>query len=64
MKIARPPGGRSWPRANPASVLISSEIGTTPMTMRVLDHMSAAMSAALNAAAKLPQCGAGGPRQP
>ena len=43
--------------ANPAIVEMTSEIGTTVSTMRVLDFSSVVMLATLNASTKLPHCG-------
>ena len=42
----------------------SSETGTTPSTMRLLDSSSLPMFAARNASAKLPHCGLSGQESP
>ncbi len=50
--------------ANPAIVEMSSDTGTTPRTMNVLDAMSLGICAVLNATTKLPHCGSAGHSSP
>ena len=56
-KSSRPPGMRRWPMANPAIVEMTTANGTTPRTIRTLDHSNAGIWATLNASTKLFHCG-------
>ena len=64
MNRARDPGMRRCPMANPAIVAKTTEIGTTPSTMRTLEVRSASMCASSKACRKLPHCGSSGHDRP
>ncbi len=61
---AREPGILRCPIAKPAIVAITTDTGTTPTTMKVLDTSRAGMLATLNAVTKLPHWGLDGQSMP